>query len=116
MTLINLAPIPCVLVGGGWTIMLAPSKPPAWGRIVEAVAAAGTMSVEGHDVPLITKTPTSLEGFPPVVEGTVYVVPAFIAQVAWKLGRTDFAYPGEMTFDANRKPIGYKNLCVAPQA
>ena len=116
MTLTNLAPVPCVLVRDGWTVTLAPSRPPAWGRVVEVVAAAGTVSVEGHDIPLITKTPTALDGFPPVVEGTIYVVPAFMAQAVWKLGRADVVYPGEMAFDANHKPIGYKNLCTCPQA
>ena len=108
MRLVNLTPHPVMICG----FTIPPSGIVA--RVEESATPVGSITVDGHEIPLVAKRFGAIVGLPEREEGVLYIASALVAQAAWAVGRTDVVHPGDLVRDAEGRVIGAASLCVAP--
>lgn len=113
MKIVNLTPHALVFCSpsGEQNLTIPPSGEIV--RCIEEVQPISTVTVDGHDIPVVAKAFGELQGLPDEQEGTVYVVSALAAQAAYKAGRQDVYCPGDPVRDADGKITGCRSLCGA---
>ena len=107
MRLVNLTPHPVTIA----SLTIPPSGIVA--RVNEHVTPVGSLTVDGHEIPLVAKSFGEIVGLPEREDDVLYITSALVAQAAWAMGRTDVVHPGDLVRDAEGRVVGAASLCVA---
>jgi hypothetical protein len=110
MKLVNLTPHDLTIHVDGQPVFTLPSKGLA--RAEEHDTPAGSVEVDGHDVPVVVKTYSQISGLPAPQEGTAYIVSTIVADL--EPGRPDVFFPGSMVRDAAGRIAGCHGLSRVP--
>lgn len=111
MNIVNLTPHALTLVTPSGAVTIPPSGTVA--RVAEEVVPAGTISIEGAEIPLVVKRFGEVVGLPEPEPGVLYIVSALVFTAAVAAGRTDVACPGEPVRNDAGQVVGARSLCVA---
>ncbi len=106
MRLVNLTPHAVVIETATGTVTAPPSGTVA--RCAEVRTPVGTVTVYGHEVPLVAQGFGKVSDLPAPETGTIYVVAALVAQAATE--RTDLAFPTDFVRDDQGRIIAARAL------
>ena len=106
MLLVNLTPHVLNLVTGSGTVTVPPSGTVA--RVAVTRKPAGTVTVDGVQVPLYRTTYGAVEGLPDPAPDTLYVVSAVVAAAA--RDRDDLVVPDDLVRDEQGRVVGARGL------
>lgn len=107
MKLVNLTPHPLTIyVGDQVVINQQPDGPMA--RCVETRQDAGTVTVDGHEIPVSVVGFGAVAGLPDPQPGVLYVVSRATAEAV--PDRDDVVYPDGQVRDADGRIIGCRGL------
>ena len=106
MALVNLTPHALSLVVGSETVTVPPSGTVA--RVTVTRESAGTVIVDGVQVPLYRTTYGAVEGLPAPAPDTLYVVSSLVAAAA--RDRRDLVVPDDLVRDEQGRVIGARGL------
>mgnify|MGYP001398705579 FL=1 len=106
MKIINLTPHALNVLTDSGTVTIPPSGTVA--RVTVTRESAGTVTVDGVQVPLYRTTYGAVEGLPAPAPDTLYVVSSLVAAAA--RDRRDLVVPDDLVRDEQGRVIGARGL------